>query len=28
LRGFLSDTGKMFEGVDESFDRGCEIRHE
>ena len=28
LRGFLSNTGKMFEGVDQSFNGGGKIRHE
>ena len=28
LRGFLSDTGKMFESVDQSFNGGGKIRHE
>ena len=28
LRGFLSDAGKMFQCVDQSFDGGGKIRHE
>jgi hypothetical protein len=28
LRGLLSNAGKMFESVDQSFNRGGEIRHE
>ena len=28
LRGFLSDAGKMFQSVDQSFNGGGKIRHD